>query len=581
MKPSLTETPNYLTQNIDIATPLEIVRLFRQVDAQIFQGYKKYPGFLDPEFQERFQRAVEEITGSFKKNQKVTVVFSGAGTSGRLAAFLAKSFSRVTTHAGEKAPIFTYLMAGGNAALVAAREGAEDDPHQAVQDLKVFEKESDKIIYIGITCGFSAPYIAGQMNYTLNHSLYYSILLGFNPPERARDIRIENWDRSFFDVLSTFEKGKNTNVLNPIIGPEGITGSTRLKGGTATKMVGELLFYLSLLRSNLLSTQNCLDSSLSEQPDLLKEYLHLLDRYEDVKKIVYNKYQTIARFIKIAGKSLNNEGHIYYIGRKNLGNLGIVDASECPPTFGAAFEDVRGFIEGGWPGLLEQDEDLSHVDWMYRISLDDFKKDVFPNLTENDSIFILGERNDEEFIKEQLKKVQASPAQPHIIYLSPTHPPGWNIPSDSLLHISPPFPGLFHGHHFWNEFALKLAINLITTGAHILKGKIYENRMIDLNISNNKLFYRTIYILQTFMGIDYETARQSVLRSIYQTDSPTEDILNMPVSKHIYNANGQEKVVPKALLIATGKFTYKEAEKELKKDPIVRNIVQDFINNND
>lgn len=577
MKLSLTEVPNYLTQNIDIATPLQMIRLFRQVDSQMFQGYKEYPGFQDPEFQNKFQEALHEISRSLKKYKKVTIVFSGAGTSGRLAGFLSKSFRRITSHISDPKPSFEYLMAGGKEALVAAKEGAEDDPFQAVKDLQQFEKKSDRIIYIGITCGFSAPYIAGQMNYTADHPLYYSILVGFNPSERARNVTIENWDKNFSQVLLAFEKGSNTCVLNPIVGPEAITGSTRLKGGSATKIIGEMLIGLSLLHSGILKEEACLDPEFSLESSFSEQYLHILGRYRQVKYIVYNHFHTIERFIQTSGNSLNHGGHIYYLGKGNLGNIGTIDASECPPTFGAHFADVRGFVENGWPGLLEEDTDMSHVDWMYRISLEDFDTDVFPTLTKRDTIFILGEKGDEAFIKSQLDKLKNCNAQVQLIYFSPSLPEDFGISSDKRLHLPIPYPGLFDKYHFWNELALKFTVNIITTGAHILKGKIYRNRMIDLNISNNKLFYRTISIIQTFLGTDYQTALEAILCSIYQTDNLTAEILNYPISRHIQNAQGQNKVVPRALLIATGKFTCKTASKELEKDPIVRNIIQHLV----
>ncbi len=102
------------------------------------------------------------------------------------------------------------------------------------------------------------------------------------------------------------------------------------------------------------------------------------------------------------------------------------------------------------------------------------------------------------------------------------------------------------------EVALKLTLNAITTGAHVLAGKVYGNRMIDLRISNNKLFHRTISIISDLIGVSAEEALEALLKSIFQTDELTEAEREAPISACIEAAKNVEKVVPKALLIATG-----------------------------
>jgi N-acetylmuramic acid 6-phosphate (MurNAc-6-P) etherase len=117
-------------------------------------------------------------------------------------------------------------------------------------------------------------------------------------------------------------------------------------------------------------------------------------------------------------------------------------------------------------------------------------------------------------------------------------------------------------------------LNAVTTGAHILDGKIYQNRMIDLNISNTKLFYRTIEILKDIVGVDKDTAFMSILKSIYRTDELTEEQIKAPISQHVNAGTWKKKNVPRALLIATGKFNFEQAEKALAKEPVVRAIIE-------
>jgi len=78
------------------------------------------------------------------------------------------------------------------------------------------------------------------------------------------------------------------------------------------------------------------------------------------------------------------------------------------------------------------------------------------------------------------------------------------------------------------------------------------------------------------MGVSEEVAKESVVRSIYETDQPTEEMRNAPISEYIRASTSREKVVPIALLLSTGRFSYLEAREALAKDPIVRNIIGEF-----
>lgn len=251
---SITELPNSLSTDIDIASPLEIVSILRRTDAQIFNGWDTYNGLCDSSFLKSMRRAVDETAEilSFKGEKKIIV--AGAGTSGRLSMFICRAFNRMARYAGI-APCFHYLIAGGDLALIKAKEGAEDDPITAQKELEEISGDAEKILYIGVTCGFSAPYIAGQLDYSSERENFFSILMGFNPTELARKIEIENWDKCFFDVVKKIKNHPRCVLLNPIIGPEPITGSTRMKGGSATKILLEVLFIAAMAKANLVSRE--------------------------------------------------------------------------------------------------------------------------------------------------------------------------------------------------------------------------------------------------------------------------------------------------------------------------------------
>src|SRR5262245_52618396 len=138
---SITELPNELTADIDVASPLQIARLLRATDAQIFSGYGGYPGLYDADNVVTMAR-LAYAAGKILANPKGCVVMSGAGTSGRLAMFTARAFNIKNAQAGKK-PQFKYTMAGHSEALIQAQEGAEDDPIQSVKDLEDAAKGFD------------------------------------------------------------------------------------------------------------------------------------------------------------------------------------------------------------------------------------------------------------------------------------------------------------------------------------------------------------------------------------------------------------------------------------------------------
>ena len=100
--------------------------------------------------------------------------------------------------------------------------------------------------------------------------------------------------------------------------------------------------------------------------------------------------------------------------------------------------------------------------------------------------------------------------------------------------------------------------------------------MVDLKISNNKLFYRTVGIISDLIGVEEEEATVALLKAVYETDDLSKDQLDGAIQDHIEASKKVDKVVPKALLLATKRFDYKQATESLKENPIVRNAISEF-----
>lgn len=569
-KPSITETPNFLSADIDLASPREMLRILRQTDSQIFSGYKAFPGLLD---EENLDRLIElaKLASEILSHPKGCVVLSGAGTSGRLAMFGAREFNRQLKRKG--APAFRYLMAGGDSALIQAQEGAEDDPVMAVEDLNRVTADSEKVFYVGITCGFSAPYIAGQLDYLAGKPDAIAVLMGFNSLELARTTPIEGWNKTFAEAANRLAESDNGYLLNPIVGPEPVTGSTRMKSGTATKILMEVLFATTLL---LMQEKN------PTRPKIRKTVIDMLLAFEQAYRTVYFESEAIANLIHLGGNALSHGKHIYYLGatantptkgrNPDVGILALVDASECPPTFGAEYQDVRGFLVDGWRAMQpDVKDDFSFMGESYRISIEDFRKDKLHKLTQGDLCVFLGDVPDRDTL---IPDVQTRGACTAAIIFEGGKAGANALTVDQVVRVEVPRHKSLGEAPL--EMAVKLVLNALTTGAHIMAGKVYGNRMVDLRISNNKLFRRTVGIIVDLMGVTQEEATEALLRAVFETDCVTEAQREAPISEYVEQSKKVNKVVPKALLMASGRYNYAQASEALATNPVVRAAVAQF-----
>ncbi len=560
---SITESPNELTMDIDVAGPAQIVRLLRASDAQIASGYLGYPALSDDVIVQRIVGVIEWATPLIGRKD-AAIVISGAGTSGRLAMFAARTFNRWLARQGRH-PNFHYLMAGGNLALIKAQEKAEDDPHQAWKDLQPRIADKKRVLYVGITCAFAAPYVASQLWHLSDRPRAHCVLIGFNPEDRARTTEIEGWDKTFADVMQAISGRPNCAILNPVVGPEPITGSTRMKGGSGTKLLLELVFALAMQRAGLAPRR-------TKSTDIAGPVRECLYDYERARIAAYVDVESIASLIRLGGHALREGRRVYYVGSGTPGLLGIIDASECPPTFGAGFDDVRGFLAGGWKELLGPGLDLSTAGAWYRIALNDFFREQVPAMARDALVVVLPHLRMTRALADAVERSRRAGAAVALVDAwSRDHGP---VAFDAAVRLAGVPRPILPGVPAFHEFATKLVLNAVTTGAHVLCGKVYRNRMVDLRISNTKLYYRTLGIIENIMGVSPAAAKRALLRSLYHVDHVNSELMQRKPSAHVEAATNGSKIVPRALVMAGSQATCAEAEALMRKEPIVRTAIE-------
>ncbi|ELL0573692.1 N-acetylmuramic acid 6-phosphate etherase [Vibrio fluvialis] len=209
----VSEGRNPDTMDIDLLSSQEIVQRLNQQDKLVPLAVEK----VLPQI----ALAVDRITEAFKQGGRL--IYMGAGTSGRLGVLDA---SECPPTFGVSNQMVIGLIAGGRDAMFTAQEGAEDSPLLGIDDLKAIGFCAQDVL-VGIAASGRTPYVIGALEYA-NDLGAVTVALSCNP-------------NSPIAALASI-------AISPVVGPEALTGSTRLKSGTAQKLVLNMLTTASMIR---------------------------------------------------------------------------------------------------------------------------------------------------------------------------------------------------------------------------------------------------------------------------------------------------------------------------------------------
>ena len=210
----LTERRNPSTQRIDAATPLEIVDLIAVEDAAVPVAVQRA--------RQEIARAMELIEASFRLGGRL--LYIGAGTSGRLGVLDA---SECPPTFGTPPGMVVGIIAGGFAALVKSAEGAEDDVNAGIAAMDTHQVGAKDTV-VGIAASATTPYVRAALGRAQTLGARTVLLTCAEPPALLRET---------VDVC-----------IVVLTGPEVVTGSTRMKAGTATKLVLNTLTTGAMIR---------------------------------------------------------------------------------------------------------------------------------------------------------------------------------------------------------------------------------------------------------------------------------------------------------------------------------------------
>lgn len=215
---------------------------------------------------------------------------------------------------------------------------------------------------------------------------------------------------------------------------------------------------------------------------------------EDVKvaTAVGRELPAIAKAIDIITDRLKRGGRLFYAGAGTSGRLGVLDASECPPTFGTKPELVQGLIAGGRDAMFVAKEGAEDSEQLAADNLSAV------GLNEKDALVALAASGRTPYSIGALKYARAKGAAAIALVCSPNSP----MSKEAILTICPlPGPEVITGStRLKAGTAQKLVLNMLSTGIMIKLGKVYGNLMVDVQATNQKLAERSKLIVMEATG---------------------------------------------------------------------------------
>ena len=219
-----------------------------------------------------------------------------------------------------------------------------------------------------------------------------------------------------------------------------------------------------------------------------------------VADAVASQREQIARVIAITEDAFRRGGRLFYVGAGTSGRLGVLDASECPPTFGSDPEMVQGIIAGGFPAILRAQEGAEDSPAGGAAVMDEHA------VGEHDVVVGVAASGTTPFVHGAIARARARHARTAFVACTPISAE-LTAQLDAAV-IAVVGPEVVTGStRLKAGTATKMVLNMITTGAMIRIGKTYGNLMVDLRATNAKLVDRSERIVAEVCGISRDEAR--------------------------------------------------------------------------
>jgi N-acetylmuramic acid 6-phosphate etherase len=240
-------------------------------------------------------------------------------------------------------------------------------------------------------------------------------------------------------------------------------------------------------------------ASASEIVDII----HQEDR--TVADAVARRSDEIALAIEMVREALSLGGRLIYTGAGTSGRIGVVDASECPPTFGSPPSQVLGVMAGGRAAMFEAQEAVEDSPQAGKQDMEAL------HVCDLDVVCGLAASGRTPYVHGTLEHARQVGARSILICCVPREQLHTAVTPDLIIDVAVGPEVIMGSTRMKSGTAQKMVCNMITTGAFIRLGKVYENVMVDLQLTNEKLQERSRRILMMLTGCDYERATELLI----------------------------------------------------------------------
>jgi N-acetylmuramic acid 6-phosphate etherase len=231
---------------------------------------------------------------------------------------------------------------------------------------------------------------------------------------------------------------------------------------------------------------------------------HMNEEDQTVPKAVQKSMPQIQRLVEVISDRMLAGGRLFYIGAGTSGRLGIVDASECPPTFGVPHGLVIGLIAGGDAAIrkaVEFAEDDRNQGWNDLLAY---------SITEKDVVVGIAASGTTPYVIGALNKCREQGIATGCITCNIDSPVAATCEYPIEVPVGPEF--VTGSTRLKSGTAQKLVLNMISTSVMIQLGRVEGNRMVNMQLSNEKLVDRGVKMLMDKTHQSYEEAKECLIR---------------------------------------------------------------------
>jgi len=229
---------------------------------------------------------------------------------------------------------------------------------------------------------------------------------------------------------------------------------------------------------------------------------------QEDKKVAFEvekKLKVIAEAIDAVKEAIGKGGRLLYFGAGTSGRLGVLDAAECPPTFGTNPSVIQGFIAGGKEAMFVAQEGAEDEESNGAQAVED------AGVTQLDVVCGLAASGRTPYVHGVLKEAKRRGCTTIMVATVPKKQ--IDLAVDIMIDVPVGPEALTGSTRMKSATAQKMVLNMITTGAMIRSGKVYENVMVDLMLTNKKLKERAKRIVMMFGEVDYKQSEQLLDRA--------------------------------------------------------------------